>query len=236
MKISIGILTFHKAYNYGAFLQCYSLQQLLQKRFSECRVDVIDYLSPKMRDYYSENVLIKTLASVDGMEKHKLILFAKVFIGSCLDKLLSRRRRAFEKKKNFSINRGQQYLTLSPKHICEIGAKPFLNAIAGYDIVIVGSDAVWNDKQIDQPNVYYLENVKSCLKMSYASSSYGMDFRSLKESRRKNTAHALSSFDYIGVRDQATEEYVLAMMPDANIHHNCDPSIFLDMDKVPVNP
>ena len=37
----IGILTFHRAYNYGAVLQCYALQQYLKKQGAD--VYVIDY-------------------------------------------------------------------------------------------------------------------------------------------------------------------------------------------------
>ena len=37
----IGIITFHKAHNYGAFLQCYALQSFLQKHKYD--VSVIDY-------------------------------------------------------------------------------------------------------------------------------------------------------------------------------------------------
>lgn len=40
-KKKIGIITFHKAHNYGAFLQCYALQEFL--RSMDHDVFVIDY-------------------------------------------------------------------------------------------------------------------------------------------------------------------------------------------------
>ena len=58
----IGILTFHNAYNYGAFLQCYSLSTLIKNRFPNCTVEVIDYKSGKVDDYYSDN-LYKRISS-----------------------------------------------------------------------------------------------------------------------------------------------------------------------------
>ena len=40
----VGILTFHKSINYGAFMQCYSLSQRMQRDFPDCRIEVIDYV------------------------------------------------------------------------------------------------------------------------------------------------------------------------------------------------
>lgn len=46
----IGLLTFHRALNYGAVLQCYALQQELSRRGHE--VSVIDYRQPVVEDAY----------------------------------------------------------------------------------------------------------------------------------------------------------------------------------------
>lgn len=45
-----GILTFHRAHNYGAVLQCYALQEILKRRGHE--VYVIDYRQPWIEDFY----------------------------------------------------------------------------------------------------------------------------------------------------------------------------------------
>ena len=41
-KMNIGILTFHRAVNYGAFLQSYSLCKALNRE-SDIKAEVIDY-------------------------------------------------------------------------------------------------------------------------------------------------------------------------------------------------
>ncbi len=46
----IGILTFHRPVNYGAFLQSFSLSNELQKRFPDAEVEVIDYIAPRFRE------------------------------------------------------------------------------------------------------------------------------------------------------------------------------------------
>lgn len=45
-----GILTFHRAHNYGAVLQCYALQEILRRRGHE--VHVIDYRQPWIEEFY----------------------------------------------------------------------------------------------------------------------------------------------------------------------------------------
>ena len=47
----IGILTFHRAINYGAVMQAYSLSKQLKESFPEDSVEIIDY-NCKQREFY----------------------------------------------------------------------------------------------------------------------------------------------------------------------------------------
>ena len=49
-KMKIGILTFHRAHNYGAVLQCYALQEIMRRRGHDVRV--IDYRQPWIEEFY----------------------------------------------------------------------------------------------------------------------------------------------------------------------------------------
>lgn len=49
-QMKTGILTFHRAHNYGAVLQCYALQEILRRRGHD--VHVIDYRQPWIEDFY----------------------------------------------------------------------------------------------------------------------------------------------------------------------------------------
>ena len=53
--IRVGILTFHKSINYGAFMQSYSLAKRLEKDFANCQIEIIDYMTRRMHDNYSKN-------------------------------------------------------------------------------------------------------------------------------------------------------------------------------------
>ena len=55
----IGILTFHKAINYGAYLQAFSLSHKLQEQFPNDTVEIIDYI---------ENDRIKKLVIPEGVK------------------------------------------------------------------------------------------------------------------------------------------------------------------------
>ena len=46
----IGILTFHRAHNYGAVLQCYALQEVLSRM--GYRVEIVDYRQPFIESFY----------------------------------------------------------------------------------------------------------------------------------------------------------------------------------------
>lgn len=48
--MKVGILTFHRAHNYGAVLQCYALQEILKRRGHD--VQVIDYRQPWIEEFY----------------------------------------------------------------------------------------------------------------------------------------------------------------------------------------
>ena len=50
--MKVGILTFHRAHNFGAMLQCYALQEYLTKK--GLNVEVIDYRQPYIETLYSK--------------------------------------------------------------------------------------------------------------------------------------------------------------------------------------
>ena len=45
--MKIGILTFHRPINYGAFLQSFALSDYLKKIFPNEEFEIVDYIAPK---------------------------------------------------------------------------------------------------------------------------------------------------------------------------------------------
>lgn len=123
--MNIGILTFHRAYNYGARLQCYALTKYLQSLGHS--VKVIDYYPDYFKEEYAL-IPIKKINKAGFLSKISILIESLLFLPL---KIIRRRR----------FDRFLYRLPLSER--LPSSAKQYGN----YDIVFVGSDQVWN-KQI----------------------------------------------------------------------------------------
>ncbi len=203
----IGILTFHRSINYGAYMQSLSLSHEIQRRFPGHEVEVIDYTSLAMERNYKVRFTKRMLR--DPLEYFRKIKRKKVFRESL------------------------KYLPLSPEHMIEDQTERIFEYIRGrYDIVVVGSDAVWNWIKRGFPNPYLLDIGGSVIKLSYAASAFGMGMEHVTEERRQAFGKSLSEFKFIGVRDAYTDGLVHHCAGDIETHFNCDPTAFLDIDYV----
>lgn len=198
----IGILTFHRSINYGAFMQSYSLAQQLIKRYGNI-VEIIDFeKASKHNAYHTKQGLIQA-----------------VIYGRDREILLER------------FKEDLRLLPLSDKTLITDDYGEVLRYIEGrYDIVIVGSDAVWAfNKGLGLKNPYWLfGDSLQCEKLSYAASAYSLDLSSLTEEDIFYIGNCLKSFSYIGVRDQETENLVRLCLKGAEVYRNCDPTVLLD--------
>ena len=204
----IGILTFHRSINYGAFMQGYSLSRQIKKRFPEAKVEIIDYTSAIMENIYKPHLTLSSL-------RHPLSTLLK-----------NRQRKKF--------HQSLKSLPLSQKHICSDGnTAEVLSAYQDdYDIFVVGSDAVWNWCKRGFPNPYLINFEKDVVKMSYAASAFGMGREYVGEREKEYFGHSLQGFSFIGVRDTYTSELVKEICPSCAPTFTCDPTVFLDIDDV----
>lgn len=137
-----GILTFHRAINYGAALQAYALVHKMNELGFEA--ELADYRNPHI-----ENSFHKFSASKINSPK-KAISFLMNY-GK-----MKRKKKAFE---NFT--------KLIPTS--KIYGKSELKN-AGYDIFVTGSDQVWNPDCTGFDKTYFLDFAKHDQKASYAAS------------------------------------------------------------------
>ena len=232
----IGILTFHRARNYGAFLQCYSLVNRIQTDFPKHSIEVIDYSSANMIRYYEANEIEKIFEK-GSSRINTMILIAKRLVKAIIkpSSFFNNIRTRYAQERSF---KGMaDYLPLSDQQLISDDAEIFRNYLGNkYDVIVVGSDAVWNEHQTAFPNMYLLHDITNCYKLSYAASIYGMDYSKLGEENQRYVAQSLKNFSFIGVRDSETERYVLECL-EGNVSplHTCDPSIFLDLNALPVD-
>ncbi len=201
----IGILTYHRAINYGAVMQAYSLQKRVQEDFSKDTVDIIDYnhIKREIFVYKCPLVFLYRRSIAEGIKK-----FVQTKEFRCCMPLLKR---------------SKTFLGCSTEKI-----EAYMSA--HYDVIIVGSDAVFNWNDIGLPSPYFLGNVHGVKKMSYAASAHLQRYYSVDKNQQEYLKNALKDFSYIGVRDDNTAHFVASVLDVDVAQHNCDPSIFLDLN------
>ena len=204
----VGILTFHRATNYGALLQAYSLIIKLKNDYPNISFELVDYST--------------MVASIDHFK-------------TVVKPLLSGNLKASyaEFNKNRILSKFSESLPRSKKRILSDKIEKISAYINNtYDAIIVGSDAVFSWRNKVFPTIYLLKDVKKPIKLSYAASAHGLHYKNASKDIISYCNEAFSSFDYLGVRDNETEKLVKYCAPHVKLHHNCDPTIFFDLESI----
>lgn len=210
--MKIGIITFNGAHNYGAQLQVFALQEYLKQQGYE--VDVINYRIKEIAKSYR---LIKH-------KKRKNIFKDKAVWVKEISKLLIIDNYKFKKRKRFeSFIKNELNITLPYKTLKELQEN-----ISGYDILITGSDQVWNyniTKGIKP--AYFLEfGDKYTTRISYAAS---LGVENVEDEYKKVYERYLKNLDFISVREESAKES-LKDLTDKEITVVLDPTFLPNRD------
>ncbi|MDO4618549.1 MAG: polysaccharide pyruvyl transferase family protein [Clostridia bacterium] len=221
----IGILTFHRSYNYGAYMQSYALSTRVMRDFPGADVEIIDYAPARMYKNYDTSV--KTYIFGPEHAPSSPITACKKAVKLILNPTQLKKTRTLHK----AFERDLKYLPLSDYRVVSDDYIEAFDAIRGkYDVVVVGSDCVWEFITYGFPNPYFLNDNLGAFKMSYAASSDRMHISAVTEEQQKYIKEALSDFEYLGIRDVATENFSKHIVPDKTTSHNCDPTVILDIN------
>lgn len=221
----IGILTFHRSVNNGAVMQAYSLSKRIASDFPHCSVNIIDYNLPSVEKSYQAS-LGSYFRGASGSA------FLKRGIMLVLDPMQFSRIQ----KKREVFRTAIKQLPLSEHEIIQENTddlKIYINQ--NYDLLIVGSDAVWNYNSIGFPNAYIPDLDVKATKLSYAASCYGMNFQNIDAKEKEQICCRLDQFKFIGVRDTATEQFVKWTGTKIEPIHTCDPTVLLDINDLPIH-
>lgn len=197
--MKIGILTYHRSINYGAFLQAYCLSKYVQKIVGDrADVEIIDYTSLSSSQIYN-----KSLFRGDD--------------------------RASAWKKRIGFERSCFLLPLSRESLCSDDlseVKDFLRR-QNYDLIIVGSDEVWKvDGMRGFPTAYWLNfDIGNCERISYAVSARTA-FHKITSEKKRYMNESVKKFCYLGVRDQVTAE-LIRQISGKEPNLNCDPTFLI---------
>ncbi len=197
----VGILTFHTVLNYGALLQAYALQNVILKMGHEC--EIIDYRS----GYF--NALYRPVRAMD-LKHPKAFLRRLEMIPNNV-----RLRNAADKFVEEKLILSQ--LSYSGNNISECEKD--------YDVIITGSDQVWNMSVNGKDTVYFLDFVKDgCKKASYAASMASVK---LSEDEKAFFVKQLSGYKNISVRETDSRE-ILENILQRDISVDIDPTLLID--------
>lgn len=221
----IGILTFHQSVNNGAVMQAYSLSKRLKKEYPNDDIEIINYRKKSVDKAYSYPI----------SDYFKVSSF-KELIKKSLDLLMDPKLLKRLRYRTRVFNECQYKLPLSKNVISSDDTNELNKYIEkNYDVLIVGSDAVWNYVTRGFPNAYFPDCNLKVKKLSYAASCYGMNYLVVPDNEKAEIGKVLSDFEFIGVRDEATEKFVDWSGCNVEPHHTCDPTVFLDVNDLPID-
>ena len=217
--MKIGILTYHRSINYGAFVQAYALQRTLIGRFGDsAEIEIIDYESSASSEQYRKLLSKKTV-------RYNLKIL-KIYRNRTTDEL------QYAKAQREAFRRGmREYLTLSEESLVSDDIEAFRTFVQDkYDLIIVGSDEVWKVHAWRPfPNAYWLPEIENCIKASFAASSRET-YESISTDKAKLMKAYLDTFSFISVRDNVTKALIGKIAPDRDIKIMCDPTMAYDFD------
>lgn len=198
-----GIITYHRALNYGSALQAFALNHYLWKQGVEAFT--IDYSSEGQRNTYTFYE-----------QGHGIMTFARNVQTWLFRKSLKKKRQRFDE-------------FISQK-IPLVGTSVFEDEKEqqAYDFFICGSDQIWNGNTIDFTPHYLLSFVKDDGKCNSYAPSIGtlQQTEGTKELYRKY----LRRFKNLSVREKSGAEY-LSEQIDRKVEMVLDPVFLLEADE-----
>jgi len=174
--LKIGILTFHRAYNYGAVLQAYALKKVIESFGAE--VEIINYKCDQVDLDHHPRYSIKKMGLIRG---------GIGFYGRFAKSLVFER---FSKRK---FNLGKEY---NRKNINDIEDD--------FDVFIAGSDQIWSNKFSGFDTTFLLDFVRDPKKKYSYAASFG--FSSFPDATKEIYQKYLQTFQKLSVREDSAAE------------------------------
>lgn len=196
-----GIITFHRAINYGAVLQTYALQTALRQM--NIASEVIDYRCPKIEENYRE------YRCKDILRHAKPLLNFQYY----------RKNQKFTHflRRNICFS-----------NICYRNHEELRETEPQYDTFVTGSDQVWNPFCTDWDTAFLLDFVSTSSKKNSYAASFGL--LKIPPRWQNQCRQFLNDFHGLSVREQQGREIIQqALGKTAAVH--LDPVFLLSHDE-----
>lgn len=215
--MKIGIMTMHRIKNYGSYLQAYGLKKMCEELGGE--VVFVDY---KIEDP------VDVQGTFKGTALYKVARKIVRFIRKSKRKFLSARKEKI-------ITPFEQFISdFSAKYIPSLGVSKKKCYRTNVDILIIGSDEVFNCTQGQgvgfSRELFGLNNSAKKV-ISYAASFGNTTFEKLKKYNiADEVGELLNNFYKISVRDKNSEDIVYSLIGEKPELH-MDPVLMYDFSK-----
>ena len=209
--MKVGLITYHSAYNFGSVLQAYATQETIKKIIGNC--EIINYRTDEQRRVYSIFKWGNGFRLIKSAIKNFLIIF----------KYSQRkdREKKYENVFNKLFNLSDTFK--EPIDVYNVWDK--------YDIIVSGSDQIWNKHSNELENVSW-EYMKPYLLSSYTGKkvSYASSLTNMSSEEIDVIIDDIRSFDFVSFRENETCD----MMND-NYNLDCysvlDPTFLLTKEE-----
>lgn len=199
--MQVGIITFHRAINYGAVLQAYALTKVINSLGDKSRI--IDYIAPCVSNRHKPLRL-----SLRPSEIYRYLRYGKSV--------------------NERFNNFQNFLNTIPITV-EVSKSGELSELAQHlNAVICGSDQVWNTEITSNDFHYFLDFVSGKVKKIAYAASFGITH--IPENVQEEIKLNLNKFDSISVREEEGADLVerlIGKRPQVTL----DPTILISADE-----
>ena len=204
--MKIGIITFHAAFNYGSMLQSWALQTYLERQGHI--VEIVNFRQKCQKTWYHKPISFTSLrSSYDSLQR---LLFAPSTIPS-----LNKKWHLFDDFMHKNLKLTTEYSSI----------EELKNVQFDYDILITGSDQIWNTKTFDFSEAYFGTFVDTATRKIAYAPSMGPNPETQDVKYLKRLLHGFSS---VGVREERTKDFLINNNIFNKVEVVLDPTMLLD--------
>ena len=206
--MKIGIITFHASFNYGSMLQAYALQTFLESMGND--VEIINFRSQQQKNMYPKPLRFSSYQSFK--QSVKRILLDPLSISP-----LYKKWHLFDSFLHTKLHITKEFNT----------EEELEKANLKYDLLITGSDQIWNTDCGDYSDAYFGNFVDSTIPKIAYSVSMG-PHPETKDSNYYKTV--VKNFKAISAREKRTKDFLEKNGIYNNVEVVVDPTMLLNKE------
>lgn len=200
--LKLGLITFHRAINYGGVLQTFALQQAIEK--AGANVEIIDYYCPAIEKMYRPKFK-------DWFRKNNIKRVAAVFLKNGI--LLFNNKKFSNFRNNYLKTSDKRYLSHEDLRSAQ------------YDKYITGSDQVWSPVCAGFDTAYFLDFVTESKKKNSYAASFGVG--AVNEELHNKYYELLHDYNQISVRENDGAKIIKSIL-NKDVDVVPDPTLLLN--------